>query len=453
MAHANGGGPYHTEFTHSATREFPEPNDGITVHSSQAGFHDPLGSPGSQPHRNLLGSPGSPLPNDPFYPPRSHITADHDSAYSSVYTGNPSFHHGNVDSTAHLGYTTDKHGGPTPPHIPMVDLKGHDGGPLSPPHQTGPPPRGFQRVFARRRPWVVYAFTLAQIIALIIEIVTNKQLTGSAIQTDPFNYMIGPSVTTLIRNGARFVPCMRPGSYSSQPAPCPDSGGIYTANSTCTWEDLCGFNGFSGDGTPNQGFRFVLPIFLHAGVVHLLFNLLSQLSYGAQLEREIGWWRFGCIYILSGIGGLVLGSILSPPLFASVGASGALMGLFACQLLEILFHWHLIHNPTLELFKFIIAIGLTFVLGLLPGIDNFAHIGGFIAGLFAGLIFLSNLPFDKYTRTIRIISWVISVAVIITLFTAGLVTFYNGTDPEDICSWCKNLTCAAIFDSCKAMYK
>ncbi|RKP33927.1 rhomboid family-domain-containing protein [Dimargaris cristalligena] len=327
------------------------------------------------------------------------------------------------------------------PVIPLVDIKTVD-----------PQARGPTTFLRRRQPWVVWLFTLGQVIALVVELIINHQLTGSVIQTSPFNYMIGPSTATLIYTGARFVPCMRPGPYSNQPAPCLQDGGIYSTNTTCTWEQLCGFDGFKPDGTPDQGFRFVLPIFLHAGVLHLLFNLLHQLSYGSQLEREIGWWRFGAIYILSGIGGIILGSILSPPLFASVGASGALFGLLACQLLEILFNWHRIHNPCLELSKFVIVIGLSFVLGLLPGIDNFAHIGGFIAGLFAGLIFLSNLPFDKYTKWIRLVAWVISVAVIITLFTTGLVTFYDKDDLTNICPWCKNLTCAAIFDSCKAMY-
>ncbi|KAJ1977837.1 hypothetical protein H4R34_003432 [Dimargaris verticillata] len=311
-----------------------------------------------------------------------------------------------------------------------------------------------RQIFQKRRPWVVWLFSVAQIIALIVELAINTRLTGSFLETSPFNIMIGPATTTMVYTGARFVPCMRPGPYSSDPAPCLSDGDSSTlsSSSTCTWEDLCGFDGFSSDGTPNQGFRFILPIFLHAGIIHLVFNLLLQLSYGSQLEREIGWWRFGAIYILSGVGGLILGALLAPPKLASVGASGALFGLLGCQLLEIIFNWHLIERPFLELVKFIFCIGISFVLGLLPGIDNFAHIGGFGTGVFAGLIFLSNLPLNKYAFWARIVAWVVSVGLLIAFFTSGLVTFYNGSDPKEVCSWCQYLTCAAIFDSCKALY-
>jgi membrane associated rhomboid family serine protease len=37
-----------------------------------------------------------------------------------------------------------------------------------------------------------------------------------------------------------------------------------------------------------EWFRFILPIFLHVGLVHLLFNMVAQLTIGAQVEREMG---------------------------------------------------------------------------------------------------------------------------------------------------------------------
>ena len=48
-----------------------------------------------------------------------------------------------------------------------------------------------------------------------------------------------------------------------------------------TMSDICGFGGFPAT-EPNQSFRFVLPIFLHAGVLHLLLNLLAQCISSAQ---------------------------------------------------------------------------------------------------------------------------------------------------------------------------
>lgn len=40
-----------------------------------------------------------------------------------------------------------------------------------------------------------------------------------------------------------------------------------------------------------EWFRFILPIFLHVGIVHLLLNMLAQLTIGAQVEREMGEYR------------------------------------------------------------------------------------------------------------------------------------------------------------------
>ena len=58
----------------------------------------------------------------------------------------------------------------------------------------------------------------------------------------------------------------------------------------CTFESLCGFGGIAADETPNQWWRFITPIFLHAGFVHILLNMLAQLTAGAQvrLNCEVG---------------------------------------------------------------------------------------------------------------------------------------------------------------------
>lgn len=55
-----------------------------------------------------------------------------------------------------------------------------------------------------------------------------------------------------------------------------------TPTETCSLEDMCGFGGFDGKA-PDQTFRFVLPIWLHAGVVHALLNLLCVFSDTASV--------------------------------------------------------------------------------------------------------------------------------------------------------------------------
>lgn len=93
---------------------------------------------------------------------------------------------------------------------------------------------------------------------------------------------------------------------------------------TCTLEEICGFGGFDNKD-PDQNFRFILPIFLHAGIVHLILNLLwvpsrhacSSAERSAQInsvqclssgviEREMGSLRFFFLYFAAGIFGFIL---------------------------------------------------------------------------------------------------------------------------------------------------
>ena len=99
--------------------------------------------------------------------------------------------------------------------------------------------------------------------------------------------------------------------------------GIGSVGEICTLEQTCSLPPFSfNPSQPNQWYRFVFPIFLHGGVVHLLFNLSFQIKAGFQLERDIGSWRIGIIYMVSGIAGFIFGAPLSDQRTTIVGASG-----------------------------------------------------------------------------------------------------------------------------------
>jgi membrane associated rhomboid family serine protease len=57
------------------------------------------------------------------------------------------------------------------------------------------------------------------------------------------------------------------------------------------WDDLSSKSHSDTASPPIEWFRFILPIFLHVGIVHLLLNMLAQLTIGAQVEREMGEYR------------------------------------------------------------------------------------------------------------------------------------------------------------------
>jgi len=80
-------------------------------------------------------------------------------------------------------------------------------------------------------------------------------------------------------------------------------------------------------------------------------------------------------------------------------------------------------------------IGLA--IGLLPGLDNFSHIGGFAIGILGGLIFA---PAIHPTKKHKIVVWVLRIiACGLTIgFMVGLaVNFYQSDDPTKICTWCR----------------
>lgn len=161
----------------------------------------------------------------------------------------------------------------------------------------------------RHYPIFIILVSLVDIALLIYTIVNNKGL--SSMSENP---MAGPSNYTLIRNGAKFVPCMKstPDLALKQIISCPSE--VSASNKTCTYEVYLSYvcNVDVLKGFPYQAYRFFIPMFLHGGIIHLVMNLVSQLMFGILLERKFGWIRIGILYILSGIGGTLL-SVLGLP--------------------------------------------------------------------------------------------------------------------------------------------
>lgn len=175
--------------------------------------------------------------------------------------------------------------------------------------------------------------------------------------------------------GARFTPCIRP--VPSFPTDTIIGNCFANETDTCTLPELCGFGGFGSSGIPDQSFRLILPIFLHAGVIHFLINMMTHLRLGADLERSLGTPRYVVLYMASGIWGFVLSAMLSQNLSASAGCSGALFGLIGYMFIDVLVNWKFLPHPMRDLMSLLVVTIISLVLGLLPGLDNFAHIGKF----------------------------------------------------------------------------
>ena len=77
--------------------------------------------------------------------------------------------------------------------------------------------------------------------------------------------------------------------------------------------------------------RLVTSMFLHASLLHIAFNMLALWWVGTPLERQIGRGRFLLLYFVSGLAGSA-GALFQAPLSPTVGASGAIFGLFGAIL-------------------------------------------------------------------------------------------------------------------------
>ena len=128
-----------------------------------------------------------------------------------------------------------------------------------------------------------------------------------------------------------------------------------------------------------EWWRIVTGGFLHASVLHILFNMYFIYILGQLLEPVIGSLRFGVLYFVSLLGGS-FGALLLNPNSYTVGASGAAFGLLAAGILAMRARGI---DPMQS------GLGLTLVLNLgitllIPGISIGGHLGGLVAGGIAG---------------------------------------------------------------------
>lgn len=127
--------------------------------------------------------------------------------------------------------------------------------------------------------------------------------------------------------------------------------------------------------------RMITNAFLHDGIWHIAFNMYALYLFGPVLERYLGTWRFLAAYLTSAVGASVFVYFLSGPYSLTLGASGAVFGLFAMAL-AVMFKQGQDVRGLLALVA--INVAITFVF---PNISWQGHLGGFLTGLVLGAVF------------------------------------------------------------------
>ncbi len=124
-----------------------------------------------------------------------------------------------------------------------------------------------------------------------------------------------------------------------------------------------------------QAYRLFTSIFFHVDFLHITLNMISLLIIGRLVEPALGKWRYLALFLVAGLGGSVAAYLLTTPTTPSVGASGAIFGLFGA-------YFVLARRAAANTSGILVLIGVNLAYSFaVPGISWQAHVGGLITGV------------------------------------------------------------------------
>lgn len=161
--------------------------------------------------------------------------------------------------------------------------------------------------------------------------------------------------------------------------------------------------------------------FLHGGLLHIFFNMAALSQLGPFVIQEFGAQRFIVIYILTGVAGFYLSLLAGIPF--TIGASASVCGLIGAILYygksQGGFYGQAIYKQAMGWIAGLVVFGL-----LIPGINNWAHGGGLLAGILLGFL-LGYQDRRRETALHQVLGWaciLLTVSVLIWAFI-GVVAF------------------------------
>lgn len=143
-----------------------------------------------------------------------------------------------------------------------------------------------------------------------------------------------------------------------------------------------------------EWWRIITSMFLHAGFFHVLFNMFSLFLFGPELEKIAGKLRFLTIYFLAGIFGNVATFVFEDGYYASVGASGAIFGIFG-GFAALVYYTRKTMPQLKQIMMPIIIISVIFTF-LTPNVNVWSHLGGLLTGFLLGLTYFSPKNIIKW---------------------------------------------------------
>lgn len=165
-----------------------------------------------------------------------------------------------------------------------------------------------------------------------------------------------------------------------------------------------------------EWWRLVSGAFMHAGAIHIGSNMLLLWFLAQEMEVPLGQLQFAGTYAVSIMGGS-LGVMLLSPISPTVGASGGVFGLMGAL---VVLQLRAKQNPWNSGIGGLVALNLILTFTI-PGISAGGHLGGLLAGAFAGAV-VEPLPWGRVNPRVR--ATVLGVSTIVLAVLAVLIAHW-----------------------------
>lgn len=164
-----------------------------------------------------------------------------------------------------------------------------------------------------------------------------------------------------------------------------------------------------------EWWRLLSSMFVHIGLLHLVFNMFALTIFGPPIEERYGKVRFLALYLGSGLLGGAASMTFNDEFGIAAGASGAVFGILGAWIAFFARHRDSA-GARQQLNQLLLIVGINLALGLFGPIDNYAHLGGLAAGIAMGTV----LEISARLRDGRAVA-ALAVFVFIVAVSAALV--------------------------------
>ncbi len=186
---------------------------------------------------------------------------------------------------------------------------------------------------------------------------------------------------------------------------------------------VCGGGGQIIQSDGGEWWRIITSGFMHGGLIHLALNMFVLFILGQVLEPAIGTARFVAVYLVSLIAGSVGALVMSDPFTFTVGASGAIYGLFIATIVIARQRGQM---QVVQQLAFWLVLNLVFTFAA-SNISVGGHIGGIIGGTIGALIVVAAERRIASRETLRAELGIMAVLGVV-FFVAAIVVAQQGVN-------------------------